>query len=296
MIAANATTNSTDTQLDHHHEDDDEGPLKDFIAKVASLNVPYLEMTLCCGFFFMYLVELLMLRFINVHTHEHPCDTGPVGVLLIGAGTEPASVMEGGVGGVGGDATSCAGSSTVASTSVGNLSTAPMAPGKARTGASELYKFVRGLLIVSAFSMHSLFDGVAIGSQDSVEKVWTIFAAISCHKLIIAAVVGLELFAATLESHFWTLVHLIIFSAMSPIGILLIVLAQSSFKINSDHPAMILLQSFATGTLLYIIFVEILQPKEHESQEEKRKLAKCFSLIAGFVLMLAVLSLIGHGD
>ena len=156
-----------------------------------------------------------------------------------------------------------------------------------------MYKFIRGLLIVSAFGTHSIFDGVAIGSQDSVERVWTIFVAISCHKLIIAAVVGLELFAATLESHLWTLVHLIIFSIMSPIGIILVVVAQSSFNISSNHPAMILLQSFATGTLLYIIFVEILQPKE-DQYHSKNRLGQSFSLIAGFALMLAVLTLIDH--
>lgn len=250
------------------------------MAQIGTLDVPYLEVTLCCGFFFMYLVEQFMVRFINNHTHEHPCDTSAGQLVVCSA---PADAQSNGLGSSG----------APFDTSVGNLSTSAIASSSS-PGASELYKFVRGLLIVSAFGAHSIFDGVAIGSQESVEKVWTIFAAISCHKLIIAAVVGLELYAATLESHTWTLVHLTIFSIMSPIGIILVVVAQNSLHIDSNHPAMILLQSFATGTLLYIIFVEILQPKEEDRAHDKNKLAKSFSLIAGFALMLAVLTLIDH--
>lgn len=240
--------------------------------QLGGLNVPYLEVCLCCGFFFMYLAEQLMVKFISNHSHEHPCDTS-TGQLVVGVDSQSNGV------------------GSTATTSVSNLSTSAIA--SSSSNATELYKFIRGFLIVSAFMAHSIFDGVAIGSQESVEKVWTIFVAISCHKLIIAAVVGLELFAATLESHLWTLLHLTIFSLMSPIGIILVVLAQNSLNINSNHPAMILLQSFATGTLLYIIFVEILQPKE-DRVYEKNKLGKSFSLIAGFALMLLVLTLIDH--
>lgn len=245
------------------------------------LNVPYLEVTLCCGFFFMYLIEQLMVRFINNHTHEHPCDTS-MGQLVVGVG--------GGSGGVGVGVGLDNNSNGIASSAVSATSGVTNNSLGSGTG-TELYKFIRGLLIVSAFGAHSIFDGVAIGSQESVEKVWTIFLAISCHKLIIAAVVGLELYAATLESHLWTLVHLTIFSIMSPIGIILVVVAQNSLHINSNHPAMILLQSFATGTLLYIVFVEILQPKEDQTYE-KNRLGKSVSLIAGFALMLLVLTLI----
>lgn len=270
---SNTNSNRSDVHIhSHSHSDNTNG---------GGLNVPYLEVTLCCGFFFMYLVEQLMVRFINTHTHEHPCDTS-MGQLVVGSNT---AISNGAFGG-GDDNSNRIASSAVSATS--GITTSSR--GGNNTG-TELYKFIRGLLIVSAFGAHSIFDGVAIGSQESVEKVWTIFLAISCHKLIIAAVVGLELYTATLESHLWTLVHLSIFSIMSPIGILLVVVAQNSLHINSSHPAMILLQSFATGTLLYIVFVEILQPKEDQAYE-KNRLGKSISLITGFALMLLVLTLI----
>lgn len=256
-----------DNQTEQTHNESAQMSQLEPINLFEHFQIPYLELTLCCGFFFMYLAEQLMVRFVNNHTHEHPCDTSTFQL-------------------VGGDS-QLNGSSTATVNQIG-LNQPP-----ARKSGTEFYKFIRGLLIVSAFGAHSIFDGVSIGSQESVEKVWTIFLAISCHKLIIAAVVGLELYAATLESHLWTLVHLAVFSIMSPLGIILVVVAQNSLNLDSGHPAMILLQSFATGTLLYIVFIEILQPKKGQAHERNR-LGKSISLILGFTLMLLVLSLIDH--
>lgn len=338
-----ALVNNSFNQHQHHHhnhQDPSEQHWNEF-------NVPYLEVTLCCGFFFMYLVEQLMVRFINNHTHEHPCDSNDdnnntrarVQIVWQQTNYDSHGTVEHGGGGDGYNNNNNNNDVSERSTSGSRLTpnaamlvqTSPdliksRVKSRRRSGsfdlsttttnssqqtiieqqqsssslttnnkqqATEFYKFIRGLLIISAFGAHSIFDGVAIGSQVSSEKVWTIFFAISCHKLIIAAVVGLELFVATLESHLWTLVHLTLFSLMSPIGILLVVVAQNSLSINSNDPSMILLQSFATGTLLYIIFVEILQPKEDQTYE-RQKLGKSFSLLAGFAMMLAVLTLISE--
>lgn len=305
----NHTAASNTSQISHHHHSHG-------ASAPGTLNVPYLEVTLCCGFFFMYLVEQLMVRFLASHSHKRPCDTSLDQLVAPGVNQSSSGAIASnnnssatlissnklvGAGGGDDDVIIIKGSdNSAAQLSVsGSLSHTAVetagAGSSSATGAgsmgTEFYKFIRGLLIVSAFGAHSIFDGVAIGSQETVEKVWTIFLAISCHKLIIAAVVGLELYSATLESHLWTLVHLSIFSVMSPIGIILVVLAQNSLHINSNHPAMILLQSFATGTLLYIVFVEILQPKEDQAYE-KNKLGKSISLIVGFALMLLVLTLL----
>lgn len=254
-------------------------------------NIPYVEITICFGFFFIYLSEQLLVRFINTHTHSHPCDPS-----VIGAGLDQTHHPV--IGEVhlvtdlnGASATNQLNSSTTLNTinseSVRVVRSNSASSSKAGT---ELYKFIRGFLIVSAFIVHALFDGVAIGSQESVSEVWTVWFAICCHKLIIAAVVGFELFSATLGSHLWTLFHLGLFSIMSPIGIILIVIAQSSLHIESNDPVMVLLQAFAAGTLLYIVFIEILQPKENQANE-RNKLGKSVSLIIGFILMTLVLTL-----
>uniref|UniRef100_A0A6G1SG56 Zinc transporter ZIP1 n=1 Tax=Aceria tosichella TaxID=561515 RepID=A0A6G1SG56_9ACAR len=305
LNGTNTHTNTTTGHLDH-----DSLHATTTIAdsqQQQHLYVPYPEVALCCGFIFMYVVEQLFLRFVNNHTHEHPGGDTSTGQLI---GSQPKRSSAPGVGGspgVGGlglgelEAERLSVDQRDSTSAVvldgGSVSDLPSGARRAKGSASTtgaFYKFIRGLLIVSAFSLHSIFDGVAIGSQDSIEKVWTIFFAISCHKLIIVAVVGFELFSATLESHLWTLIHLTIFSIMSPIGILLVIVAQNSLKVSSDDPAIILLQSFATGTLLYIIFVEILQPKEDRFHARNRS-TKILSLILGFAAMVTILTFM-HED
>lgn len=260
-------------------------------------DIPYVEITICFGFFFIYFTEQLLIRFINTHTHSHPCDPTVIeGRFNVGqlASTGEVHLVSGDLANCndlnGASVTNQLNSSTTLNTinseSVRVVRSNSTSSTKAGT---ELYKFIRGFLIVSAFIIHALFDGVAIGSQESVGQVWTVCFAICCHKLIIAAVVGFELFSATLGSHLWTLFHLGLFSIMSPIGIILIVIAQSSLHIEANDPVMVLLQAFAAGTLLYIVFIEILQPKENQANE-KNKLGKSVSLIIGFILMTLVLT------
>ncbi|RZC40892.1 Zip domain containing protein [Asbolus verrucosus] len=50
-----------------------------------------------------------------------------------------------------------------------------------------------GLLAVLALSFHAVFEGLAVGLEGSVQRVWYLFAAIATHKLVIAFCVGVEL-------------------------------------------------------------------------------------------------------
>jgi zinc transporter ZupT len=51
-------------------------------------------------------------------------------------------------------------------------------------------RFIQGLVIIIAFSAHSIFDGVAIGLQEESTRIWTMFFAICSHKLVVALAVG----------------------------------------------------------------------------------------------------------
>lgn len=50
-----------------------------------------------------------------------------------------------------------------------------------------------GFLAVVALSFHAIFEGLAVGLEGSVEKVWYLFGAIATHKLVIGFCVGIEL-------------------------------------------------------------------------------------------------------
>lgn len=309
--ACNESFPSHDHDHDHEHGHDHE-----------HVSIP--EVFIAIGFFFMYIVEFLMLKFISNHSHgllendeaseltnnisiaddvpDKSKNQQTKNVVLITNTNELQTQVP-----VDNFDTACSPSPTLAkfsqppsqvkefddtNTNTHNniLTLNQHDDGKQQKSSGHVYKFLRGLLIVSAFGAHSIFEGVSIGSQNTDKKVWTLVIAIACHKLIIAAVVGLELYAATNKSHLWTLIHLSIFSIMSPIGIMLMVIAQSAEGINEKNPSMILLQSFATGTLLYIVFVEILQPKRPADLGHKGLFGKILSMLAGFTLMLLVLT------
>lgn len=104
-------------------------------------------------------------------------------------------------------------------------------------GTSGTPRVVRDLLTIMALSFHSLFEGLAIGIEDSADDVWTLFlgrlhrrnhlinhhfpfswAAIAIHKLVIIFCIGVELVTAGTSVAFFTL-YMVTFALMSPLGV-----------------------------------------------------------------------------
>lgn len=156
-------------------------------------------------------------------------------------------------------------------------------------------RFAQGLVTIMAFSAHSIFDGLAIGVQGTSSKIYTMLFAISMHKLVVAFAVGLELFDQT-SSVTMTAIHMSIFSIMSPIGIWIVIVteltrtlpdAKNKDLANEDQSLLlIMLSAVATGTIIYIVFFEILQ--KDRAGSNVNGILLWFIMIAGFVLMLGV--------
>lgn len=143
-----------------------------------------------------------------------------------------------------------------------------------------------------AFSAHSIFDGLTIGVQNMSSKIYTMLFAISIHKLVVAFAVGLELFDQT-SSVTMTTIHMCIFSVMSPIGIWIVIITQWTSDLPVDDLAkedqslmLIVLSAVATGTIIYIVFFEILQKDRADSNVNG--IVLWFIMIVGFVLMITV--------
>lgn len=76
----------------------------------------------------------------------------------------------------------------------------------------------RGLLAVLALSFHAVFEGLAVGLENSVQKVWYLFGAIATHKLVIAFCVGVELISSKTKLLF-ILIYIGTFAAVTPLGL-----------------------------------------------------------------------------
>jgi len=152
-------------------------------------------------------------------------------------------------------------------------------------GAMAQNTSVQGLLTVLALSFHAIFEGLAVGLEPSISSVIYLAAAIATHKLVISFCVGMELYVAGASTK-TTLGYLSIFSMVTPIGIA-VGLALGHFKNDSENlgPTPTILQGMAAGTLLYVVFFEVLA---RERANEKSGLLQLAAIIVGFMLMLGL--------
>lgn len=145
---------------------------------------------------------------------------------------------------------------------------------------------VRGLLVVLALSVHELFEGLAIGLQTSTSYVWYMLGAVSAHKLVIAFCVGMELVSSKTKLVL-TVVYISTFALVSPLGIGIgIALSEADGGDGDSDVPNVILKGLATGTLLYVVFFEILQ-KQHNSNESGLK--QLLAIGVGFGLLFGLL-------
>ncbi|KAK0182060.1 hypothetical protein PV327_000231 [Microctonus hyperodae] len=144
---------------------------------------------------------------------------------------------------------------------------------------------VRGLLAVIALSFHAIFEGLAVGLEPSLSSVVYLAGAIATHKLVIAFCVGMELYVTGASTR-TILGYLSIFSMVTPIGIILGV-ALGYFNNDSENlgATPTILQGMAAGTLLYVVFFEVLG---RERANDKSGLLQLAAIITGFMLMLGL--------
>ena len=152
-------------------------------------------------------------------------------------------------------------------------------------GGGRLASF-RVLIVTAALSVHSVFEGVAIGLEPSDLSVWLLTAAIATHKSIIAFCLGEQL-AATLSNRRRALALLAVFVLASPLGV---ALGAGLTSDGAGHalPAGIL-QALAAGTILYVVLFEIIQG---ERAKPGSGLAKLSAILTGFSFMLLVVCLV----
>ncbi|EDW83745.1 uncharacterized protein Dwil_GK13772 [Drosophila willistoni] len=296
---------------------------------IGELTFPLAELLMCSGFFLMYFIEEAMHAYLhrhqpdeagkaferghsirNSHLMKNTEPTAPPPAL--GAGPGPAA-MNGGA--------------ELGSLSVQNLiqndleqqkygakgeqqqphhhhhhhqhqhshhghshnhSHLPVIPENSST-EDILASSLRGLFIVSALSLHELFEGMAIGLENSASSVWFMFGAVSAHKLVLAFCVGVELIVARTKLTL-AILYVLTFAIVSPLGIGIGILINHGQNSTGPNLASAILQGFACGTLIYVVFFEILS-------KNRSGLRAYLALFVGFLVMFGLqqLGASGHG-
>ncbi|XP_059836076.1 zinc transporter ZIP1 [Hypanus sabinus] len=141
---------------------------------------------------------------------------------------------------------------------------------------------IRCVVLVLALSLHSVFEGLALGVQETGARVVEICIALSVHKCIVAFSLTLKLVQSRLRLAV-VVACVVTFAVMSPLGIGVgIVLTEDS----SHQLVRAVLEGIATGTFIYITFMEILP---HELNSPHHRILKVVMLILGFSLITGVL-------
>jgi len=155
------------------------------------------------------------------------------------------------------------------------------------------HSVVRSIVLVIALSLHSLFEGLAIGLQPTFDDTIQIFVALALHKCIVAFSLGLNMVQSKLGIRS-IVISSIVFSLASPIGCAIgITIVEKASNGAAANAAIGALQGIACGTFIYIIFFEILP---HEFMKKKTltcpdRILKVLFLIIGFSVIVGVVFL-----
>lgn len=143
-------------------------------------------------------------------------------------------------------------------------------------GDPNSHSSLRSVVLVVSLSMHSVFEGIALGLQPSMTLLLQLLAAVSIHKGILAFTLGLNLVHSRL-GRVGVAVSGLAFSLMAPLGMVLALLLVQE---EASHMAFLdgCLQSLACGTFLYVTFFEVLP---HEMSHGRNRLPKLLAIILG---------------
>ncbi|XP_066989375.1 zinc transporter ZIP1-like isoform X2 [Macrobrachium rosenbergii] len=150
---------------------------------------------------------------------------------------------------------------------------------------------LRSVIIVLALSIHSVFEGLAVGLQERMNDVWYLFGAIAAHKFVIAFCLGVKLL--TSMSMGLMVIYMVVFALVTPLGIAIgIIITETASTDPGAHSVLVtILQGLAGGTILYVTFFEIL---ERERARDGGRLLKVFCVCLGFIAMASVETIGGH--
>ncbi|KAG9352319.1 hypothetical protein JZ751_020732 [Albula glossodonta] len=147
----------------------------------------------------------------------------------------------------------------------------------------QAHSSFRSFMLFLSLSLHSVFEGLAIGLQTTESKVLEICIAILVHKSIIVFSLSVKLVQSAVPP-LWVAAYVGFFAVMSPLGIAVGISVMEA-QLESSALIQAVLEGLAAGTFIYITFLEILP---HELNSPERQLPKVLFILLGFSVMAAL--------
>jgi len=276
------------------------------------LEYPLAELIICLGFLFILLVEAIVHKWCGGHGHGHvevfSAETSQQFLLKIpevpGSRSpyhNPAFIDESSHDEKGANKMlQTLGNRYSKPSNSYNLATDSLAiqktPSKTKQArySRDFLTSVREVMVVMALSVHSLFEGLAVGLEDSSGGVWQLFLAIAIHSIAIVFCIGTDM-VNNGTNQVRIIISMVVLSSVTPIGVVVGILLtfDAHVQTGGDMLLMGVLQGLASGTLLYITFFEVLS-REKLGRHGMSGLVGALFILLGFSLMAALNGLAGH--
>ncbi|XP_060520494.1 zinc transporter ZIP1-like [Cylas formicarius] len=257
--------------------------------RIPEIGFPISEVVFCAGFFFVYLVEELVHLFLDKKVHNSVLHRS-LSVRCSSRKSENMAIPRVTLTKIDDGTISYISSSNKdlldSQTTIGFEKHANHAHHSLDDAIKNSFS---GFLAVLALSFHAVFEGLAVGLESSVQKVWYLFAAIATHKLVIGFCVGIELVTSKTKT-LLVVLYIGTFAVVTPLGIGIGILLRETESDQEDITCVVL-QGMAAGTLLYVVFFEVLS---RERGNQHSGIWQLLAILAGFVVMFALQTLTGH--
>jgi len=236
---------------------------------------PFAEFTICVGFLLILLIESGVHKIFGGHGHSHFPSQDSLAKKLTSQGSEESVVGHNNV-------TYCVNRDQ----STEEQSKAHSEDSLADKKTSFLTS-LRSFFLVLALSIHSIFEGMAIGLDKEESGVWKLFLAITIHAIPIVFCIGTEMISSGVKKA-RILVYMIVLSITTPVGVLIGIIVTLHVEDDAGNHIFVVgvLQGLAGGTLLYISFFEVLA-RDKLSKYGMSGLLGAFAVLLGFLAMAA---------
>lgn len=149
--------------------------------------------------------------------------------------------------------------------------------------AAQVKSAIRTVFVVSALSFHSTIEGLALSLESEAEGVWLNTGATALHKFVISFSVGVELIANKASLLMFS-ISIIVFSLAPAVGSVVgIVLTEMSYDSQTIDLPLQILQGIATGTVVYVVFFEIIPKAKTVGGTGKQHM---MAMVLGFCIFL----------
>lgn len=150
------------------------------------------------------------------------------------------------------------------------------------------HSIIRPLMLLAALSLHSIFEGLAIGLQSTVQTTLQLFLALTLHKCIVAFSIGLN----NVQSRFPFRIIFgldFAFSLMSPLGIAFGIGIEDLAHGFAIDAVTAVLQGLACGTFLYVVFMELLPHEFMAKRNRPDRMLKVLCCLIGIGVVVGII-------